>query len=211
MDRLVRSGMKLSECERRVLRMTGRSSPWGLTERSPWVILKRAMIMSRLLIRRCSRLHHPRSSSKLVTLDVLLYRRRHHWAPRRCILSILYEPLFSTPGRGSQTLEQYSTWGRTSFYELCLLKLTNLPVSFFLESQACGLPWLLSRQCVDSTWDRLRTVSLQVFRVITRLYWSTMQVISMLKWGFRPPDAQHLTLSVIKLHPGVICSDLHLW
>ena len=55
----------------------------------------------RLLIRRCSRLHHPRSSSKLVTLDVLLYRRRHHWAPRRCILSILYEPLFSTPGRGS--------------------------------------------------------------------------------------------------------------
>ena len=97
------------------------------------------------------------------------------------------------------------------FYELCLLKLTNLPVSFFLESQACGLPWLLSRQCVDSTWDRWRTVSLQVFRVITRLYWSTMQVISMLEWGFRPPDAQHLTLSVIKLHPGVICSDLHLW
>ena len=25
----------------------------------------------------------------------------------------LHEPLFSTPGRGSQTLEQYSTWGQT--------------------------------------------------------------------------------------------------
>ena len=133
MDRLVRSGMKLSECERRVLRMTGRSSPWGLTERSPWVVLKRAMIMSRLLIRRCSRLHHPRSSSKLVTLDVLLYRRRHHWAPRRCILSILYEPLFSTPGRGSQTLEQYSTWGRTSFYNLFFFKVDEFTRKFLFR------------------------------------------------------------------------------
>ena len=26
----------------------------------------------------------------------------------------LYEPLFSTPGRGSQTLEQYSTWGQST-------------------------------------------------------------------------------------------------
>ena len=42
-----------------------------------------------------------------------LYRRRYHRAAQRCILSILYEPLFSTPGWGSQTLEQYSTWGRT--------------------------------------------------------------------------------------------------
>ena len=43
----------------------------------------------------------------------------------------LYEPLFSTPGRGSQTLEQYSTrggGGELSLYELWLLKLTNLPV-----------------------------------------------------------------------------------
>ena len=202
MDRLASSKWDhLSECERRVLRMTGHSSPWELTERSPWVILKRAMIMSRLLIRRCSRIHHPRSSSQLVTLDVLLYPLRHHWAPRRCILSILYELLFSTPGRGFQTLEQYSTWGRTSLYKLCLLKSTNLPVSFFLESQACGLPWLLSRQCVDSTWDRLRTANLQVFRVIILPYWSAMQVITMLEWGFRPRDPQHLTLSVVKLHP----------
>ena len=39
-------------------------------------ILKRAM--SRLSFRRCSRVRHPSSSSILVTLDVLLYRRRYH-------------------------------------------------------------------------------------------------------------------------------------
>ena len=79
--------MKLSKCERRVLRMTGRSSPCELTERSPQVILKR--VVSRLLIRHCPKVRHLRCSSMLVTLDVLLYRRKHHRAARRCILSIL--------------------------------------------------------------------------------------------------------------------------
>ena len=81
--------------------MTGRRSPRELTERNPRMILKRAV--SRLSIRRCTR----------VMLDVLLSWSRHHRPTRRCILSILYEPLFSTPGRGSQTHEQYSTWGWT--------------------------------------------------------------------------------------------------
>ena len=91
--------------------MTGRSSPWELTERSPEVILKRAV--SRLLIRHCPKVRHPRSSSMLVTLDVLLYRPSTT-EPRSAVsFRFLYEPLFSTPGRGSQTLEQYSTWGRT--------------------------------------------------------------------------------------------------
>ena len=98
-------------------------------------------------------------------------------------------------------LSSTQPWGRSSLYKLWLLKSTNLPVSFFLESQPCGLPWLLSRQCVDSTWDRLRTVYQQVFRVIILLHWSAMQVITMLEWGFRPRDPQHLTLSVVKLHP----------
>ena len=70
-------------------------------------------VVSRLSIPRCLRVRHAMSLNMLVTPDVLLYRRRYHRAARCCILSILYEPLFSTSGRGSQVLEQYSTAGPT--------------------------------------------------------------------------------------------------
>ena len=41
--------------------------------------------------------------------------------------------------------------GGLNLYKLWLLKLMNLPRSFFEGNKVCGLPWLLSRQCVDST------------------------------------------------------------
>ena len=37
--------------------------------------------------------------------------------------------------------------------------------------------------------------------MINLLSWSAMQVISMLEWGFRRRDQEHLPLSDIKLHP----------
>ena len=69
----------------------------------------------------------------LVTLDVLLYRRRCHRAAQRCILSILYETLFSTPGWEFQTLEQYLPWGELSLYKLWLLKVDEFIRKFVLR------------------------------------------------------------------------------
>ena len=104
--------------------MTGRRSPRELTERNPRMILKRAV--SRLSIRRCTR----------VMLDVLLSWSRHHRPTRRCILSILYEPLFSTPGRGSQTHEQYSTWGWTKPTQALAFKVDEFTPKFLLRKQS---------------------------------------------------------------------------
>ena len=150
--------MKLFEREWRDLCVTGCRGPLELTERSPWVILKRAM--GWLSIGHYSRVCQPMYSCMLVMLDVLLSRRRHNRLLQHCILSILYEPLFSTPGQESQTLQQYSTWGRTKPVWALAFKVDEFTCKFLLRKPTCGMPWLLSCQCIDSTWDLLRTIYL---------------------------------------------------
>ena len=98
---VVLRGIKLSLWVWRVLRVTGRRSPWVSTKRSPRVILYWAV--RRLSIRGCSRVRQPSSSSMVVTLSVLLHLRRHHRAAQRCTISILYAPLFSTRGQITET------------------------------------------------------------------------------------------------------------
>ena len=112
--------MKLSKCEWCVLRMTGCKSPGELTEKSPLVTLKRDVI--RMSIWRCSRVRHSRSSSLLVALHVLLYRRRRHWAARPVSFRSYINRYFQRLGGGPYNLSRTRPGGGLSLCKTKLIK-----------------------------------------------------------------------------------------
>ena len=84
------------------------------------MILKRAV--SRLSIRRCTR----------VMLDVLLLWSRHHRPTRRCVFFRSYMILYSQRlGGDPKHMSSTQPGGGLNLYKLSLLKLMNLPRSFF--------------------------------------------------------------------------------
>ena len=107
------------------------------------MILKRPV--SQLSIRQCStcRVHHPMHPMLVFKHIGARYHEARcvelvsaHWHQRTmqcCILSILYELLFSMPGRQSQTLQQYSTSKRTKPLQALAFKFAKFPCKFLLR------------------------------------------------------------------------------
>ena len=105
---------------------------------------------------------HPRKLVAFGHLGLLPQTINARWNPG-CIGGGTIEPRGVVPfrscmnrysqrlGGSPKHLSSTQLGGGLRLYKLWLLKSTNLPVSFFYGSQACGLPWLLSRQCVEST------------------------------------------------------------
>ena len=118
-DVLQTIGRNECSCVFRDLVNAGRRRFEQLTSTRPWTILY--IRTRRASMRLSSRERHQSSFSISVTLASGWKRARVHLAALRWIISTLYEPLFSTPHLGSQTLQQYSSWGRTRLtYAFCL-------------------------------------------------------------------------------------------